>query len=175
MSRTVTIIARRLSLVLATVLSLAAAGVGTVPAAAQELSPEHLAVAREYIDLTDQSGIYEVALLETAVETMRTIVSQNPEIMEPVDDAISKTLESYRSRKGELLDQFARVYALNFTIEELEEIVAFYQSPVGSKLAKANATLNDSLQAVMQVFEVNLKSEFFAKVRAELKAEGYDV
>lgn len=176
MSRTVTTIARRLSLVLATVLSLAgAAGIATVPATAQELSPEHLAVAREYINLTDQSGIYEVALLETAVETMRTIVSQNPEIMEPVDDAISKTLESYRSRKGELLDQFARVYALNFTIEELEEIVAFYESPVGSKLAKANATLNDSLQAVMQVFEVNLKSEFFAKVRAELKAEGYDV
>lgn len=146
-----------------------------VPAGAQELAPEHLAVARKYIELTDKSGIYEVSLVKTAVDTMRTLISQNPEITKPVDDAITKTLEEYKGKKGDLLDQFARVYALNFTIEELQQIVAFYESPVGAKLATANATLNQSLQTVMQVFETNLKSEFFAKVRAELKAAGFDV
>lgn len=156
-------------------MSLAAAG---LPAGAQEteLAPEHLDLARKYVTLTDKSGIYEVALVETAVETMRTIVSQNPELTEPVDKAITTTLEGYRGRKNELLmDQFARVYALNFTREELQEIVAFYESPVGSKLAAANATLNDSLKTVMGVFEANLKTEFFAKVRAELKAAGYNI
>ena len=146
-----------------------------VPAGAQELAPEHLAVARKYVELTDKSGIYEVSLVKTAVDTMRTLISQNPEITKPVDDAITKTLEDYKGKKGDLLDQFARVYALNFTIEELQQIVAFYESPVGAKLATANATLNQSLQTVMQVFETNLKSEFFAKVRAELKAAGFDV
>ena len=168
---------KRAPLLIAALLSLAL-GALAVPAAVaqeQELAPEHLAVARKYIELTDKSGIYEVSLVETAVETMRTIISQNPEIVQPVDDAISKTLESYKGRKGELLDQFARVYALNFTIEELQQIVAFYESPVGAKLAEANATLNQNLQVVMQVFETNLKTEFFAKVRAELKAAGYDV
>ncbi len=166
---------KRASLVLATLGSLAMTAVVALPAASQELAPEHLSVARQYIMLTDQSAIYEVALVQTAVETMRTIVRQNPEIVEPVDEAISKTLQSYKDRKGELMDQFARVYALNFSVEELQEIVAFYESPVGSKLAKANATLNDSIRTVMQVFEINLKTEFFAKVRAELKAAGYDV
>ena len=149
----------------------------SLPAGAQEteLAPEHLAVARKYVDLTDKSGIYEVALVETAVETMRAMVSRNPEIVEPVDEAISKSLEEYKGRKGELMDQFARVYALNFTMEELQQIVAFYESPVGMKLASANATLNESLQTVMQVFEVNLKNEFFASVRAELKDAGYDI
>ncbi len=146
-----------------------------VPAGAQELAPEHLAVARRYVELTDKSGIYEVSLVKTAVDTMRTLISQNPEITKPVDDAITKTLEEYKGKKGDLLDQFARVYALNFTVEELQQIVAFYESPVGAKLATANATLNQSLQTVMQVFETNLKSEFFAKVRAELKAAGFDV
>lgn len=164
----------RASLLMAAFLSLATA-FAAVPAGAQELAPEHLAIARKYIELTDKSGIYEVALVKTAVETMRTIITQNPEISKPVDDAITKTLEVYKGKKSDLLDQFARVYALNFTIEELQEIVAFYESPVGAKLATANATLNQSLQAVMQVFETNLRTEFFAKVRAELKAGGYDV
>ena len=151
---------KRAPLLIAALLSLAL-GALAVPAAMsqeQELAPEHLAVARKYIELTDKSGIYEVSLVETAVETMRTIISQNPEIVQPVDDAISKTLESYKGRKGELLDQFARVYALNFTIEELQQIVAFYESPVGAKLAEANATLNQNLQVVMQVFETNKRT-----------------
>lgn len=165
---------KRASLLIVAFLSLATT-FAALPANAQELAPEHLAMARKYIELTDKSGIYEVALVKTAVDTMRTIITQNPEITKPVDDAITKTLEEYKGKKGDLLDQFARVYALNFTIEELQEIVAFYETPVGAKLATANATLNESLQTVMRVFETNLKTEFFAKVRAELKAGGFDV
>ena len=169
-------IMKRAPILLAFLLSLALAA-AVAPASAQEseLAPEHLALARQYVDLTDKSGIYEVALVEAAVRTMRTIVSQNPEIIEPVDDAITKTLDFYKERKSDLMDQFARVYAMNLTSEELEEIVAFYESPVGTKLATANATINQSLQDVMQVFQINLGQEFFAKVRAELKAAGYDV
>ena len=53
--------------------------------------------------------------------------------------------------------------------------MTFYESPVGEKLASANATLNDSLQTVMQVFEINLKNEFFAAVRAKLREAGYSI
>ena len=58
---------------------------------------------------------------------------------------------------------------------ELQEIVDFYESPVGRKLVAANTTLNESLQTVMGVFETNLKTEFFAKVRAELRDAGHDI
>lgn len=156
-------------------LALSLAGFAAIPAAAQELSPEHLAIARKYVDLTDNANIYETSLIETAVETMRTIAGQNPELVDEVDTAITTALGFYKGKKADLLDQFARVYALNLTIEELEEIVAFYESPAGKKLVAANTTLNDSMQTVMAVFEANLKTEFFAKVRAELKAAGYDV
>jgi hypothetical protein len=164
----------RLVVALLLALGLGIAGQAGV-AQAQELAPEHLALARKYVDLTDKSGIYEVSLVETAVETMRVILSQNPEITDPVNTAIERTLESYKGGKGQLMDQFARVYALNFTMDELQQIVAFYESPVGIKLASANAALNESLQRVMQVFEAGMKQEFFAKVRAELKAAGFDV
>lgn len=167
---------KRVAILAALLVSLLAGGASTsVLAQESEVAPEHLAVARKYVDLTDRVSIYEVSLVETAVQTMRTILAQNPEILEPVDEAISKTLESYRDRKGELMDQFARMYALNFSVDELEEIVAFYESPVGQKLSTANATLNESMQSIMAVFQVNLRQEFFAQVRANLKEAGYDV
>ena len=147
----------------------------SAPAMAQEVPPEQLELARKYIDLTDRSAIYETTLVEIAIGTMRQIVQQNPEITEQTNTAISKILEEYKGRKGELLDQSARVYAVRFTIPELQEIVAFYESPTGKKLAAANAEVNIDLQRVMQVFTNNVRPEFFAKVRAELREQGIEL
>ncbi|WP_160300145.1 DUF2059 domain-containing protein [Devosia limi] len=146
-----------------------------MPAVAQEVAPEHLALARKYVDLTDRSAIYEVTIVETGIETMRQIVQQNPEIIDQTDAVITKTIEEYKGRKGELLDQFARIYAVRFSMDELQQIVNFYESPVGLKLAQANAEVNVDLQRVMEVFTGNLKREFFAKVRADLRAQGIEI
>ena len=146
-----------------------------MPAIAQEVAPEHLALARKYVDLTDKSAIYATTLVETAIGAMKQIVQQNPEITAQTNEAIGKVLEDYKGRKGDLLDQFARVYAIRFTMEELQAIVDFYSSPTGLKLAEANSEVNVDLQRVMEVFNANVKQEFFAKVRAELRSKGIDI
>lgn len=166
---------KRAAVLVALLFSMLAGSIGTSVAQQGEVAPEHLAIARKYVDLTDRVSIYEVTLVETAVHTMRTLLAQNPNMYEPVDAAITKALDGYRDRKGELMDQFARLYALTFSIEELEQIVAFYESPVGIKLSTANATLNQDMQSIMEVFQVNLRQEFFAQVRANLKEAGFDV
>ena len=142
------------------------------PAMAQEVPPEQLALARNYVELTDRAAVYETTLVEIAIGSMRQIVQQNPDIADQTNTAINKILEEYKGRKGELIDQFARVYAVRFTIPELQEIVAFYESPVGKKLSGANAEANTDLQRVLEVFTNNTRPEFFAKLRAELRAQG---
>ena len=97
------------------------------PAMAQEVPPEQLELARKYVELTDRSAVYETTLVEIAIGSMRQIVQQNPDIADQTNTAINKILEEYKGRKGELIDQFARVYAVRFTIPELQEIVAFYE------------------------------------------------
>lgn len=163
---------QRLALVVVTAFSL---GAMTLPALSQELAPEQLALARKFIDLTDKASIYEQSLINTGVETMRTILQQNPEITDALETAITRTLDTYKDRKGELLDQFARLYASRFTMEELQQIVDFYSSPVGQKLTNATVELNTDVQTVMKVWESNLRAEFFAKVKAELREAGYKV
>ena len=147
----------------------------SVPAFAQELPPEQLALARKYIDLTDRASIFEITMVEIGIGTMRQIVQTNPELSEQADETVGAVLEEFRSRKSELLDQFARVYAARFTSAELQEIVTFYSSPTGQKLAQANTDVNAELQTVMQVFTNNIRPEFFAKVRAELRAKGIEL
>jgi hypothetical protein len=144
-------------------------------ATAQELAPEQLALARQYVDLTDRASIFEVTMVEIGIGTMRQIIQQNPELTEQADATVGEVLEEFRGRKGELLDQFARVYAARFSIVELQEIVDFYGSPTGQKLAQVNTEVSTELQAVMEVFTNNIRPEFFAKVRAELRAQGVEI
>jgi hypothetical protein len=163
----------------ARMLLLAAMTAGVVglstPAFAQEVAPEQLALARKYVDLTDNGAIFETVVLETGVQTMQQIVQQNPELMDQTNTVIAEVIKEYSTRKGELLDQFARLYALRFNMEELNEIVAFYESDVGQKLATANSELNADLGRVLQVYTNNLRTEFFAKVRAGLREQGVEL
>ncbi|WDR02802.1 hypothetical protein PSQ19_00755 [Devosia algicola] len=108
---------KRLKAVTAIVLSLSMLAVAA-PAMAQEVAPDHLALARQYVDLTDRAAIYETTLVETAIQTSKQILSQSPDLADATNKAIETVLSEYKGRKGELLDQFARIYALRFSIEE---------------------------------------------------------
>ena len=147
----------------------------SAPVFAQEVAPEQLALARKYVDLTDRGAVFETTVVEIGIDTMRQIVTQNPEIVDQTNDVIGEVIAEYRGRKGELLDQFARVYAIRFTMEELTDIVAFYESPTGQKLAAANSEVNADIRRVLQVYTNNLRTEFFAKVRSSLRTQGVEI
>ena len=44
------------------------------PLAAQELAPEQLELARKYVDLTDQSKVFEASVVQTGINTMKTLL-----------------------------------------------------------------------------------------------------
>jgi uncharacterized protein len=161
-----------------TVLSagLVIAALGAAPLAqAQEIAPEHLALARKYVDLTDSASLYETSLIQTGIETMRQVITQNPEITQQTSAVIGEVIEGYVAEKGDLFDQFARVYAIRFSMEELTEIIAFYESPVGRKLSENNSSINGDLRRVLAVFTNNLRVEFLSRVRAGLREQGIEL
>ena len=106
-----------------------------VPAMAQEISPDQLALARKYVDLTNKAQIYEAILAQTAAQTSKLLSQQDPKNVDKIDAAIGKILETYKGKNDDLFNQIARVYAVSFTPEEMQKIVDFYASPAGQKLA----------------------------------------
>ena len=157
--------------ILAVALSFGAAA----PVFAQEIAPEALALARKYVDLTNKAGIYEAILVNTAQATSKLLSQSNPDITDKIDATIGKVLETYKGKNDELFNQFARVYATTFTQDELTEMVTFYSTPTGQKLASSSMEINGGIRAVMQVYTNNLGTEFVSKVRADLKGQGYNL
>lgn len=165
---------RRLPVALFLAGALAVSGMSSAQAQ-QEISPEHLSAARSYIDLTDNANVYEITLIEIGLNVMRIIVQQDPSLADPVQVAIQTAFDEYEERKAELYNQFARIYAMRFTQEELETILEFYNTEVGKKLLANNVTINQDMQLVLRVWEENTQREFLARVRTILRDEGYSV
>jgi hypothetical protein len=157
----------------AATLALTLAFGAAAPAMSQEIPPEQLALARKYVDLTNKAGIYQAILAQTAAQTSKLLSQQNPDITDKIDDAIGKTLDTYKDKQDDLFNQFARVYATTFTEDELKQITDFYSTPVGQKLAATAFDVNRGIGKVMDVFTYNFGTEFVTKVRALLKTEGY--
>lgn len=164
----------RLPLRIALAAALALAGAVSANAQ-QEISPEHLSVARQYVDMTDQANIFETKLIELGVRVMRTLVQQDPALTEPVQDTVRTVVEEYLEEKSPLYDQFARIYAARFTIEELREIVAFYETETGQKLLSQNRGINSDLQGVIQTWQQNASREMMSRTRALLRDQGYEI
>lgn len=166
---------KNLSRALFVAVSLLFAGGAIVPSMSQEIAPEQLALARKYVDVTDSAGVFEVTLAQMAYKTFKLFAGTNPKIETEIKDAITRTIDAMKPKKDELMNQFAMVYATDFTAEELQQIIDFYDSPVGKKLSADAVKNNQAIQAVMGVFTNNLGTEFVSKTRADLKAKGFDI
>ncbi|MEX0859680.1 MAG: DUF2059 domain-containing protein [Cucumibacter sp.] len=139
----------------------------------QEISPDHLALARKYVDLTDSAKLYEQAVVAVAVQATRTLVSQSPDLADPISDAAIAIMQEYEDRKDELFDQFSRIYAIHFNPEELIAIIAFYETDVGKRLVAQNPAINQELTLALEVYRTNLSNEFMLQLRARLAEAGY--
>lgn len=146
-----------------------------LPAVAQEIPPEQLALARKYVDLTNKAQIYEAIMAMTAQKTSQLLTQANPEIATQIDETIGKALQARQGKNDELFNQIARVYAVTYSTEELQQIVAFYESPAGQKLAENAMGVNQDVGRVMQIYTSNFGTEFVREIRAALTAAGYKV
>lgn len=161
--------------VAAAALTMALSFGAVAPALSQEIPPEQLALARKYVDLTNKAFVYETIMVMTADQTSKLLVQQNPGLESVINQAITQALDVRKGKNDDLFNQIARVYAVTFTTQELQSIVAFYESDAGQKLANSAFQANQDVGKIMEIYTHNFGTEFVREVKATLKAQGYNV
>lgn len=117
-----------------TLLSLALLVLSAAPAAAQH-SASHMAAAHDLLEATRMREV-----METSMEAMLQMqLEQNPTIreLEPVMREFFARYVTWERTK----DEYARIYAAEFSESELRDIAAFYRTPTGRKLADVTPRL----------------------------------
>ena len=138
-------------------------------------SPASLLLAKQIVDLKGVKNVF-VPLVRGVVEKTKNMFMQtNFMWQKDLDEVAAIEEKQYAPRVDELVDATARMYATHFTEQELKQLLAFYQSPVGKKALVEEPKVLDESMAYAGTWGDNLSQEVIGDMRNQMKKRGHDL
>ena len=135
-------------------------------------SPENLAAARELVATMRATDQFKV-LLPTIVEGMKpAIVQGRPQVEKDFDAIMPVVIKGAMQRLNQLAEMLAVVYARNFSVDEIHDLIAFYKTPTGEKLLDRQAVVARQSMMAGQQFGQELVRDIQQQIADELKKRG---
>ena len=145
-----------------------APGVDQTQPVAPEPAPEHLNTARELLKIANVEGVMRGAMANQAElieqQIKRIAPNTDPQVVALVERITHEETEKNIPR---ILDESARIYARHFSEKDLRGLIAFYQTPLGSKLI---GQLPQVTREITQL-SAELASNMMVRVVEELKKQ----
>jgi uncharacterized protein len=142
---------------------------------AQAPDPARLAAAKDMMEASRVDKQFEQVipvLLDHLKESFRALA---PDKRDVIDGVFQQMLSRFISRRSELLDEIAALYAQRLEAAEMKAVAEFYRSPVGSKLIDAQPQImQDSIMAG-QRWGQRIGREIEEEARRELKRRGVEL
>ncbi|MBN8996391.1 MAG: DUF2059 domain-containing protein [Rhizobiales bacterium] len=158
----------------AAVLGWAAVAVLAGPARADEITPSHLQAALEVITASKLGTTYDAVLPEISASVQSQLIRLRPDLYQQISDTVNDVALALVSRRTDLNNDVARIWANAFTEDELKVISTFYRSPAGQKfLAVSPKVVFDSSNA-LKGWSQRVSEEMMEKSREALKQQGVE-
>ena len=171
----------------AALLALAAAG-AAYPAAAQtgaqpqpnvivvpQVSPGALLLAKQIVQVKKVDDVFKPIVAGVVQKTRDLFLQTNFMYQKDIDEVAFNVGKQFAPRVTELVDASASFYASHFTEQELRDLLAFYQSPLGQKALMEEPKVLDQTMIYAGGWADNLSQEIIQAMRIELKKRGHDM
>lgn len=145
----------------------------TVAANAQQPSAASMSTARELITITGATALFSPLIAGVVEQAKVLFLQQDPSLGKDLNEISGKIRTDLQPRFTELTEEVARLYATNFTEQELKEVLTFYKTPSGKKLLNEQPKIVDSSMKFAQDWANKLSDQVIAKMREELKKRGH--
>ena len=160
------------------VLGLALAG---IPAGAQQPpplkpgSPAAIAAAKEILAMKNASSMYANAVPNIVQQTKDALLQSNLNYQKDLNEVAVIVAQSLAGREKEIGEGMAKVYANEFTEQELKDLVAFYKSPLGQKLLSTEPRAIQFSMSYMNQWAQSFAEVVNAQFRAEMRKRGKEI
>jgi hypothetical protein len=145
------------------------------PAPLKPASPAAIAAAKELLTLKGVSGIYASAVPNIVQRAKDQLLANNLNYQKDLNEVATMIAQSLAGREKEIGEQMAKIYASDFTEQELKDLSAFYKTPVGQKLLTQEPKSVQASMAYMQQWAQNFNETVLAEFRSEMKKRGKPV
>ena len=98
----------------------------------------------------------------------------NPGLSARVDAVVQEVVSSYLREqvvKGHLIDKFIPIYTKNFTQADIQQLIAFYRSPLGKKLVGSMPAITADSARIGQEWAASILPGLQTKLLERLKSE----
>ena len=139
---------------------------------AQEVSEEHLKIARQAVAVSQSTRQMDTILLRIGEQTKQTLIANQPDAADQINTIVDEVTLSLAPRRGQLEDEVARIYARIFSIEELQQIIDFYNSDAGQKLISETPVIARSMNQAARVWTAGVQRDVQEEVRKKIEEAG---
>jgi uncharacterized protein len=134
-----------------------------------EISPEKMALAMKLVQLSGTTRIFDEVLPTIAEDSKNRFIRANPQMQLGIIAVVDKIAVQMVSRRPELDQYLARVWASGFSDEEMQTLVDFYSTDTGKKFSTALPQILAVQTAAAQQWGKSVGEELNLKVQEELK------
>ncbi|MCR9212129.1 MAG: DUF2059 domain-containing protein [Proteobacteria bacterium] len=119
-------------------------------------------------------------LEEITISTLRVLLSQqyarHPEIPDKVKQKTFVILEdTFRENMSAIISDFGKVYAKEFTLEEIQGLIAFYQTDLGQKVITSMPKIMQQGMIIGAKWGREIGLVAMERIQKELASKGYKI
>ncbi len=149
-----------------------------VPAKAQtqaQPSPAAIAAAKEILAMKHASAIYASAVPNIVERTKEQLIESNLNYQKDLNEVSVVVAKSLAGREQEIGEGMAKVFASEFTEQELKDLVTFYKSPLGQKLLNTEPKAIQESMAYMDQWAQQFAQTVNGEFRSEMRKRGKQI
>jgi hypothetical protein len=144
-------------------------------ARAENPTPAAIALAKELVALKGGAAMFDRLIPGVVERAKNSFVPTNPQLMGPLTEVAERLKKEYGPKSAEITNEVARVYAEHFTEAELRDIVAFYKSPAGRKMAAEEPKAIEQTLRAANEWAAKFSDVVLERFRVEMKKKGHDL
>lgn len=144
------------------------------PAAASP-SPAAIASAKEILAMKNANAMYAAAVPNIVQRNKDALTQNNLNYQKDLNEVALTIAQSQNGREKEIGELMAKVYATDFTEQELKDLVAFYKTPLGQKLLTQEPRSIQTSIGVMNQWAQTFSEDIDKMFRTEMRKRGKEL
>ena len=138
-------------------------------------SPAAIAAAKEILAMKNASAMYANAIPNLVDQTKNALLQQNLNYQKDLNEVAVIVAKNLAGREQEIGEGMAKIYANEFTEQELKDLVIFYKSPLGQKLLVNEPRAIQFSMSYMEQWGMIFTQAVNEQFRAEMKKRGKEI
>jgi hypothetical protein len=147
----------------------------SAPPPLKPASPAAIAAAKEILTMKNASAMYANAVPNIVQQTRDVLLQSNLNYQKDLNEVAVIVAQSVAGREKEIGEGMAKIYANEFTEQELKDLVTFYKSPLGQKLLTTEPRAIQFSMSYMNQWAQQFAETVNAQFRAEMRKRGKEI